>query len=525
MSQPLPSTASQLIPRQPRKRANKLWLFALPIVLMATAAGSYLALKPNGSKNFTGINLLPANTLMATALVVDRSDWSRVRQLGTPASRAWLEQKITGKDWFGELVVADLAAWVGQDIYLAQLPRGKNLALLSIRNTAPASKGKSRQYQGVTIYETNTSAQAVVVTKSEKFLAVSATAQAIEQVIDTTKSGQSLAKSEGYALAINALPTEDKIGQVYLNLPGILGNKKEITSQGLLMNLVAKDQVLTAKGVVWGSHKLLASQHSPEIAQLVPTKTMLLLSGSSLTRLWQDYSTLAVANGPIAPQTIQKNLEASTSLDLTKDILPWGGGEFGLALVASTSEDTPLTTTNSSSMTGGALLLLSKSTDRAATDRAMTKLDKNMTEKQYRVEQNTFQGANIIRWSAPIGGVQATRGWLSNNVAFLTIGAPVAEQFLPKPNSSLRDSSTFQQVMQSQIAPFDGQFYLDLSQMITSGNIVPTQFPADTQTIMMAIQSIGLTTNGITTPAKSVANYQQRFDLSISLKNQPDLAK
>jgi Protein of unknown function (DUF3352) len=519
MSQP---TSSQLAhPRPQSQRRPWLWL-GLPIAITATAAGSYWAMQPTRSKTFTGANLLPPNTLVATTLVVDRSEWQRLRQLGTPPSRALLEQQLaTGsKEWLGDLPVADLANWMGRNVYLAQLPNNQNVALLPIRTQAPASSGQARQYKGIAIYETKKVARAEVATKAEKFLVVG-NAQAIEQVIDTWKSGQSLAKSAGYAQAQTALPNGDAIGQVYFNLPGLLGNKKGLTSQGLLIDLMAKDQVVTGRGVLWGSRPLATSTRSPEMAQLVPAQAMVLMTGSSLARLWQDYAALATTGAPIAPTTLQQNLKNHTGLNLETDILKWGGGEFAFALVP---QSTDPANASKALPTNGGLLLLHKSTDRPATERAMTTLDQAMAKKQYQVTSGSFQNTPIVQWSTKVGGVQGTHGWLAEDLAFLAMGAPLADQFVPKPKNALRDRAEFQQVMQSQIAPFDGQFYLDVAQMITTGNIVPSQFPANTQTLLLAIQSIGLTSNGTTSTGEFKGN-QQRLDLSVSLKFQPDATK
>jgi hypothetical protein len=524
MSQPPSSQLTPLLPRP--KRRLQPWLLAVPIAIFATAVGSYWALKSfSSSKTFTGANLLPTSTLVATTLVVDRSEWQRLRQSGTTASRAWLTQKITNgsKEWLGDLAVTDLATWMGRHVYLALLPNNQNLALLPIRTTAPAISGQARQYKGVAIYEANKVARAVVVTNSEKFLVIG-NARAIEQVIDTWQSGQSLAKTPGYTQAQQALPEGDAIGQVYLNLRGLLGNKANITSQGLLLDITAKDQVVTGRGILWGNRKIMTSTHSPEMAQLVPGQTMLLLTGSSLARLWQEYTTLATTSAPIAPQTLKQNLKDSTGLDLEADILKWGSGDFGVALVAQKQPDNA----SSSAMipTAGGLLLLAKSTDRAATERMMTTLDQAATKKQYRVTNSSFQNSPVVHWSTPVGGIQGSHGWLDNDVAFLAMGVPLAEQFLPKPQGALRDRAEFQQVMQSQIAPYDGQFYLDMAQMIAAGNIVPSQFPADTQTLMTAIQSIGLTSNGLnSTTQGEFTGKQQRLDISISLKSQPDTPK
>jgi Protein of unknown function (DUF3352) len=399
-------TSSGLIPFRPKSRPRPWWLVAAPIAILATAAGSYWAMSPRSSQ-LSGMNLLPANTTVAAQVAIDRSDWLRLRQVGTSASREIVERELSkwSQETFGSSTLpTDLQSWMGREIYLARLASGDNLALLPIRTTAPVPSGSQRQYRGVTVWQTEQGARAIVTTKNEKFLAIGSGA-AIEQVIQTQQLGQSLANLPDYAQAVKTLANIDAIAQVYVNLPATLGSKNstKITSQAMFVKITAQNEVLLGKGVVWGSRQSSASKQSPEFAQMLPDSAMLLISGSNLGQLWQEYLPLATNNlqAPMQPQVLQENLKSATGLDLNADILKWGSGEFGLALIPQTlSAQAQL----DSGSVGGSVVLLSRSTDPEATNRTMASLDKTMVDRyQFKVDQIKLQDAAIVRWSSALG--------------------------------------------------------------------------------------------------------------------------
>ena len=499
-------------PKPPHRRPR--WLFVAPIAVVATVTGSYMAMTPRVSK-LNGMNLLPANTIMAAQIAIDRSDWLRLKDMGTPASRAILERELA--KWSQETLgntnlLQSIPPWLGKEIYWARLSTGDNLALLSITNTLPAQPGKERQYQGVTVWETAKESRAVIASKDEKFLAIGSKA-VIEQAIAAQK-GQSLAMAPTYIQMNKAITGGDSIAQVYVNLPEAMGGKgnAKLTSQAILMNISTKDQVLAAKGVVWSNKKLVSSNHSPGFAAQVPANAMLLLSGNSLGKLWAEYSLLAANNpqAPIQPQALQNSLKSSTGLDLSSNILAWGSGEFAVAIVP----QTPAAQIQiESGSVGGALLLLSRSTDPVATDKTMASLDKTMADQyKFKVDKTNLKDLSLVRWSGALGGTQATHGWLPNQVAFLTLGVPITEQFLPSPTKSLENHPDFRKVISGGISPIDAQVYVDVHRMSTNGNLPLQKFPADTQAILQAINSIGLVSN-------AVSDQANRFDLAIYLKS------
>ncbi len=518
MQEPISGNLTPFYPKPQRRHLR--WLAAL-VAAVATLTGGYMAMTPSVSK-LSGMSLLPASTTVAAQISIDRADWLRLRGLGTPASRVVLERMFAqwSQEAFGSVDLLKIPPWLGKEIYWAQLSTGDKLSLLSIRNSLPAQPGSQRQYQGVTVWETAKESRAVIAGKGENFLAIG-TKAAIEQAITAQKS-QNLAAAPIYAQMNQTIIGGDSIAQIYVNLPELVGSKNQgkLTSQAMLMNISSKDQVIAAKGVVWSSKKLIPTKSSPKFTAQVPDSTMLLLSGSSFGKLWTEYLSLAANNpqAPIQPQVLQDSLKSSTGLDLESNILTWGSGEFALALVP----QTPAAQTQiESGSVGGALLLLSRSTDPAATNHTMGILDKTMADRyKFKVNQTNLKDLSMVRWSAALGGTQATHGWLPNQVAFLTLGVPITEQFLPNPGKSLENHADFRQVMSGGISPvafgaskaIDAQVYVDVNKMTTSGNLPLQKFPADTQTILQATNSIGLVSN-------AVSDQANRFDLAIYLKS------
>jgi Protein of unknown function (DUF3352) len=513
MQEPKSSSSAELAPlRSNSQPSRRLWWLIAPVAIAAGAGGSYWAMAPRSS-NLMGMSLVPANSTLVAQVSIDRWEWLRLRQLGTPSSRAILERELAkwSKETLGEADFRrDIQSWVGNEIYLARLASGQNLALLPVRTAVPATSGIQRQYRGVNIWETQKTSRVMLKAKGQEFMAIGSAA-AIEETIQAHQQGQSLANDLGYAQALKTISGGDAIAQVYVNLPATLGSKNaaKITSQAMLVNVSTQDTVLLGKGVVWGKQKLVPSTRSPEFAPLLPNSTMLLIAGSNLGRLWQEYLPLATNNplSPIQPQVLQEKLKSTTGLDLNKDILTWGSGEFGVAMISQAQLD--------SGSLSGSLLLLSRSTDPTATDRTLASLDRTMADRyQFKITKTNLQSAEVVAWSSAVGGTHATHGWLPNQVAFLTLGAPVTEQFLPSPVNSLANHGDFRLVMPTGLSPYDGQVYVDVNKMVASGNLPLVKFPADTQAILGAINSIGLVSN-------AVNEQDNRFDLSLVLKSVP----
>jgi Protein of unknown function (DUF3352) len=349
-------------------------------------------------------------------------------------------------------------------------------------------------------------------------LLLSNSPQAIEQSITAFKSGKNLATAPGYSPAWGAIGTAQSLAQVYVNIPLLVaGNSRSIApnklaqvqQQGVVANINLDGQVLSAKGISWwpaqSNTGLIPSQNSPNLAGRLPDNTVMMMTGNDLARLWADYLPLASNNpaAPLPPELVTKTLQSAAGLDLATDILAWSKQEFGVALV-------PETKPGQSSL-GGSLLLMVKSTDRHATEQMFSKLDRTMTDRyQFQVAKARPNNTDVINWSSALGGVNGTHGWLSDNMAFLALGTPITDRFLPQPSASLANNSQFQQVMRSEIAPHSGQFFINLEKMPLINSVLPQLHP-QAQAIASGIHTLGLTSSA----SSAVTN---RFDLSILLR-------
>ncbi len=95
-----------------------------------------------------GVDVLPQNTLMAVSLSTDPTQWRRLRALGTPASRAVLDEQLV--QWRDRLLTHNglqinraATAWLGSEVTLALLPSTEDLLEDSLSVAPPPSPDSS----------------------------------------------------------------------------------------------------------------------------------------------------------------------------------------------------------------------------------------------------------------------------------------------------------------------------------------------------------------------------------------------
>jgi hypothetical protein len=497
-----PNLSTVIVGRQPPP--PKLWIVAGLLAVAATLLGIYLALINRSSTTKLGIpsgsNYLPPNTLVAVTLATDRQRWQPFTQLGTPQSRAVVAQELSKwqqEFWHSQNTkfAPDIPNWLGSEVsiaYLAPLgsPTSQNpspnlplllwpiksdqtaLQLLTSLKTASgqsSSKITERRYQGITLQEIAHSNNKILVTAIVgQFVLVSPSLLAIQQSIDAFQSGKNLATAPGYAAAWAAISlAQPPLAQVYINMPVVLAAQARSLApdklaqvnqqQGVAANINLDGSLLAGKGIAWWQPQskagLIPSKSSPNLSQRLPENTVMMVSGQDLAQLWTDYLPLASKNpaAPIAPEAIINNLKSATGLDLNTDILAWSKNEFLLALV-------PATQPQPNSL-GGSLLLMFQPTDRSAAETTFSKLDRVMADRyQFKIASANIKNTDVVNWSSPINGVNATHGWLTSNLAFMSLGTPITDQFLPQSANNLNNNNQFQQVMKSDISPYSVNF-------------------------------------------------------------------
>ncbi|MBV8887863.1 MAG: DUF3352 domain-containing protein [Chroococcidiopsidaceae cyanobacterium CP_BM_RX_35] len=280
-------------------------------------------------------------------------------------------------------------------------------------------------------------------------------------------------------------------------------------NQGLATTVNLKPQGIELQSISWlqpnSTSKHLVENKAGGMPNRLPADTLMMLSGGNLQQLWQDYL-LSSSNSkaPITSDNLRAGVNSLTGLDLDQDFLSWMKGEFSLSLIPSAPK------ANASNNFALALGLMVQTSDRTQAEKTFQQLDQLMSSRyQFHVQQGQIGGQPVVNWIAPYGTLTATHGWLDGNVAFLTVGAPVADQILPQPGTTtLASSALFQKTVPPQPSPNNGQIFIDVDRLLkTFPGIQSLQQP-----YIDAIRSIGVTT--------AVSDeHSIRYNAFVSLKN------
>jgi hypothetical protein len=519
--------------------------------------------KPANLDITNGVNLLPEDTLLSIAISTDAERWQKLREFGVPESRGVFEQKLTKfqTDFltsYGYDYQRDIQPWVGKQILFAYLydrgpkvakavaenvPKQQMVALLPIANEGAAKQALERaktpidanlvesNYKGVAIREIKGKKGTIASAVVGNFVVLATDRQGLERIINTQQGGKSLVTLPGYNNALKEIEIDRPFAQIYLNVPAATALTAANSPQKLAVDKIAQSQsqqgiaanaTLETEGIGWkgiswlkpnAKPKLVIENQGQNLANNLPDNTLIMLSNGNLQRLWQDYVNSAQDNplAPFKPDDAIKNLEGLTGLNLKSEILNWSKGAFGIAMVPKVDKtDTEF---------GAGLVLIQQVSDRSAADVAFGKLDTRMVKKQaFKVEKAKLGGKDIVNWVSPLSGTAATHGWIDNNLAFLTLGAPVANSFLPQPQKKLADNIAFQQATRSSLNPHNGQFFIDIDRTINTGNLPIPYLTPEVAAFFKGSRSLGITS--------SILNESSnRFDLFIALKKVAGAAK
>lgn len=509
-----------------------------------------------------GATVVPQDTMMAISISTQESEWNRLREFGTPESKASFEKTLA--DLRDRLLTAngysyqqDIQPWVGNTAMVAFLrnkiaiplpprspgappppPAQQSVAIiLPIANPIkakellakpkPLNQGKmvERNYKGVQVTETQgvPDRNFSVAVLGTNYLAVTTDPAATDRIIDTYKGEPSLAKIPGYGDAIEQIKNPGAFGQIYVNIPvaaafAAANSARQITpenlekqqqNQGFATTVTLDAEGMGFKSISWlkpDSQKRIAVENNAEkMVNRLPSDTIMMVSGGNLQRLWQDYVSGADANpiAPIDPQVLRTALKSTTGLDLDKDLINWMAGEFSVSLI-------PAPAKNPKDKFAAGFVFMVETNNRRAADKSLKQLDDTMKTKGFRVEEIQAGGKRAIKWTSPFGGITVTRGWL-NDVAFLTVGAPVLDAILPAPKSPLLGSELFQKTVRSQLKPHNGNFYIDTESAFNPKNLALPEFPPSQKIWIDAMRSIGVT-------ASVIGDRTTRYDVFVNLK-------
>lgn len=504
-----------------------------------------------------GANIVPQDALMAVSVTTNGDQWQKLREFGTPQSQAAVDKNLAQlrdrlltannldyerdiKPWVGDEVTFAFLSAAAKPSTLAPVPGSSpdvlpsptpkispsalppvplpqnqqaTIIVLPIRDALKAKEvlEKSRTqagtvtervYQDISIQEIKGGQQSYSVAALDgKLLVVTNNPETMSRAIDTYKGAPALATVPGYSQSLAKVKTAQPFGKLYVNLPAAAAtnpsqaNPQAIAAQelqGLATNFNLEPEGIRFKSVYWlkpGSqrqHEVKNNAH--DIASRLPSDTLLMVSGGSLQRFWRDYSQGSMVNPfmPINPQTLEKGVQSTVNLDLQKDFLAWMDGEFSLALVA--------TPENAAPTTPYSFVLMVKASDRRAAEAALTKLDQAMASRyKLKIEESKVANQSVVNWSLPLAGPTITHGWLDGDVAFLSLGAPLAPSLIPKPAQALADSDTFKKSVPLDLSPNNGHFYVDVERAIAAKNLPMLQIPPGNRDLFSAIRALGVT--------------------------------
>lgn len=483
-----------------------------------------------------GAEVIPQTALMAVSVTTDPGQWQQLRQFGTPQSQAAFDQNLAQvRD---RLLTAngfdyqrDIQPWVGNEVTFAFLgnnapftaPPGTTqqpvVVVLPIRDGVKAkqilegarpgaAKLSDRTYKGFQVKETTGGAgtqgySATVL--DNKFLVVTTDPKATDQTIDSYTSKATLANTPGYTRALGQIKAENPFGKVYVNLPAAAAlsaansgkappteQQQAQQNQGLAATASLQPNGIEFKGVSWlkpDSQRTLDVENNARLMPgRLPGDTILMASGGNLQKFWQDYSQGATSNPitPIDPKMLQEGIKSTVGMDWEQDFLSWMKGEFAIALAGAPAGSSPGLPFS--------ILFLAQASDRRAAEASLKKLDEAMVNRyKFQVQETQVNGQPVVAWTIPQSGTVINRGWLDNDIAFLSLGAPIANAIVPRPANSLQDSEAFKTAMTPPLNPNNGHFFVNVDQAINSNRFPILQLPPGNKELVAAIKSIGVT--------------------------------
>lgn len=478
-----------------------------------------------------GAEVVPQDALMAISVTTNPGQWRQLREFGTLQSQSTFDKNLA--QLRDRMLIAngfdyqrDIQPWVGEEVTIAFLgtrvpfaapPDAANqqpvVVVLPIRDPLKAKqlleqpragatpKLVDRSYKGFQIKETQGSATQnySVAALDAKYLVVTNDPKATDQAIDSYTSGTNLTKIPDYKKALGQVKVERPFSKIYVNLPAATAlqsanagkppgqNQDQVPQrQGFAATAMLQPDGVQFRGVSWlkpDSQQLLKVQNNARIMpSRLPADTMLMVSGGNLKQFWQDYRQGAASSPitPIDPNMVESGIQSTVGLNWNQDLLPWMDGEFSIALASAPAGSSPNLPFS--------LLFMVRASDRRAAETTLKKLDDAMANRKMKVEESKVAGQPVVTWTIPDSGVVVNRGWLDSNVAFLTVGAPIANAIVPRPSQSLADSDVFKKAV-PEMNPNNGHFFINVEEAINSKRLLP---PINND-LITAIRSIGVT--------------------------------
>lgn len=406
---------------------------------------------------------------------------------------------------------------------------------------SPVNKNQwtQREYQGVTIKETKVNEDESYSTAviDGRFLVISTDSRGIDRVIDTYKGAASLANTPGYNEAVQKITDRQSFARLYVNIPAAAVAAKTAQEQlspqalaqiqqqqGLASNIILESQGIRFKNISWlkpnSPRKYQITNNAGEMPQLLPANTLMMVSGGNLKQFWQEYVQGAQANPmtPFNPKELRSAVKNFTGLDLDRDLVSWMGGEFSVSLIPAQANQA----NGQSPNIGPGVVFMVKTSDRQTAEKNLAQLNEIMSDKyKFKAEKSQLGNQPVVNLVSPLLGVKMSQGWLDGNIAFLTLGAPITEEIVPRPKNNLAQNPLFRNTVPSELKPNNGHFFIDIERMgvDTTANLlsfllrlspdITTQNNLRNQ--LSPMQAIGVT-------AAVSDERSSRFDIFVKLK-------
>ncbi|MBE9135779.1 DUF3352 domain-containing protein [Nodosilinea sp. LEGE 07088] len=514
-----------------------------------------------------GANAVPADALVVLALSTDEGEWRRLRQFGTDTTQAQFDQLLV--EWRDRLgqgqdlnFARDIQPWVGPEITLALLPSddppaelppslpapelalGSNLvAVIPIadagraQNTLgdrlnQADQTENEPYRGIILQQIDGSGEdplyAAVLNAETAVL--SPQLSSLKQAIDAFRGDDSLADRPGVGKAFEQITETRSLARFYVDMPALAQTIAQAADppiaanrlrafqvpRGLVGAIAVKNRGVAVQAISWlepGAQTFATGNQADQMPQRLPTDTLLAMSGGDFQQFWADFQAGEQFSAlfPLRAEDLALGLQTATGLSLDEDLLPWMAGEFALGIL------TPPQVSGKADEAGApvspALVLMVKSSDREAATEVFAQLD-TLIERRYRfaVDPVEIDGLPATRWTHPFDALVVTHGWLDGDMAFLAVGANIAELVAPAPNRTLGENSLFQATTGEAPRPNNGHFFVNLDALTKVENsLLLPPLPQAGLLSSEAIEAIGVT-------ATVISDRQVRYDITAALK-------
>ncbi len=415
------------------------------------------------------------------------------------------------------LVVVEVKDKAGAEKFLADRIKAKS-----------GGKEKQSDYKGVKITQYGEGSSATTTAMVGDYLIFTPREQETQKAIDTFKGEASLASS----VSADDLKLKNPVAQVYIpnfgesivELSALNPNAQPIPPESLQqlkkvksMNMGVGIDDAGIRFKVLGKFDaatISALKNSPnKIISLIPSQAFSVITGFNIKDSWEQFVKSADSTPEVKKSIDDARTQLKSSplaLDLDKDIFGWMDGEFALASVLGKPEGILAQTQ------GIGPVLMLQTTNRAAGESLLSKLDDFVAKNGGKVGKKDVGGVAVVEWSFPgAPGAIVSHGWSQKDTLFVT-ASPIAALFVPKPASSLESDPTFKSVVGSLPTNNVGYFYIDADK---TWSIVQTFMPpAEKEKTPPEVKALITTIRGLAATAAYPNPETAEIEAIISLK-------